>query len=347
MVVIKNSENRLFSKDQLSLKLSFYLAFESILMKLLFSIILLGFFSTSGAQKTEQYYDFNWKICEPGNARFYSTVEKTDSGWLRQDYYINGPRLQMRALFADAEAKVKNGDALYFHANGIPSSKGRYIQNKLEGLYIRFHPNGIIADSATYHLNNPVGNRILMHPNGYMSDSIHMVNDSTQVHVMWFDDGNVAGAGYVLHNKQYGKWQYFHRSGQLAGEVVYRDGKAISKNYFNADGSPQSDTAKANTEAIFKNGGKKSWAKYLENSASWPSSTRLVNTNAVTIGVEFTVNEEGKIENVQAYLPFQPQFDEIAIRIIRNSPAWKPAVVHNRKMKQKFRQPVTFVQQGW
>jgi antitoxin component YwqK of YwqJK toxin-antitoxin module len=332
-------------KDQLSLVLSFYLAFEIMFMKPLLIIILIGLFYTSAAQKKEQYYDYNWKVCEPGNARFYSTVEKTDSGWLRQDYYINGFRLQMRVLYADAEEKIQNGDAIYYHANGIPSSKGRYVQNKLEGLYLRFHPNGMIADSATYHLNMPVGNRILWHPNGYMSDSIHILNDSMQVHVMWFDDGNVAGAGYILNNKQHGKWQYFHRSGQLAGEVVFRAGKAISKNYFNEEGNPQPDTAKANTEAEFKNGGQKGWIKYLEKSAYWPNNTQLVNTTAVTIGVEFTVNEEGKTENVQVFVPFHPQFDEIALRIIRNSPAWKPAVVHNRKMKQKFRQPVTFVQQ--
>jgi hypothetical protein len=42
----------------------------------------------STAQKTEAYYDYNWKACTPENARYYSEVVKTDSGWLRHDYFL-------------------------------------------------------------------------------------------------------------------------------------------------------------------------------------------------------------------------------------------------------------------
>ena len=40
------------------------------------------------AQKTEKFYDYSWKECEPNAARFFSITTKTDSGTCRKNYYI-------------------------------------------------------------------------------------------------------------------------------------------------------------------------------------------------------------------------------------------------------------------
>lgn len=298
----------------------------------------------AAAQKTELFYDYNWKSSTPENAKFYSTVEKTDSGWFRNDYYISTYKLQMKALYEDADCKIINGYCTWFHANGIPSTVGRMIHNKREGVCVQYHPNGMIADSATYHNGIPVGARFMWHRNGFLADSISHINDSMDVQVSWFDDGALKAAGYLLKDKPVGKWKYYHRNSEVAGIVIYENGKSVSKEYFNEDGSPQADTAVANSESVFKNGGINGWRKYLEKTALWPHGLQLVNTNAVTVGVEFTINEEGKPEDVGIYIPFHDAFDKIAIEIIRKSPVWKPAMQHNRKVKQRYRQPVTFQQ---
>jgi TonB family protein len=63
------------------------------------------------------------------------------------------------------------------------------------------------------------------------------------------------------------------------------------------------------------------------------------------VGIEFIVNEDGTVSDVDTYIPFHPAFDKIALNAIRKSPAWKPAIRQNRKVEQGIRQPVTF-QQG-
>jgi hypothetical protein len=60
-----------------------------------------------GAQKTETFYDYNWQPCEAENARFYGTLQKTDSGWLRKDYFLPGNSLQMQALYEDKLVRLK------------------------------------------------------------------------------------------------------------------------------------------------------------------------------------------------------------------------------------------------
>jgi hypothetical protein len=313
-------------------------------VKQLLLLIFLLHYLFCQAQKTEAWYDYYWKPCEPGLARYYSTVQRTDSGWLRHDFFVTGPVIQMRALYADKDCKILNGEAQYYHANGNLQAKGYYRQHKREGLYIRYHSNGMMSDSATYSNDRPVGSRIFWHKNGYQSDSIYHVNDSTDVHISWFDTGELAGAGYVVNGEFFGKWKYYHRSGPLSGEVVYKGGKAISRQYFNEDGSPEPDTAKANRAPLFKKGGEGEWRKYLEKNLYWPHRIELVNTTQVTVGVLFSVSEQGKAEDVEITVPFHPEFDNIALKTILNSTGWQPAIQHNRKIRQWYRQSVTFQQ---
>lgn len=295
------------------------------------------------AQKTESYYDFYWKPCPAENASYYSTVEKTDSGWLRHDYYIQARRLQMQALYKDEACDIPNGNCNYYYANGIPSSIGKMIGRKQEGICVSYHYNGMISDSALFHNGEIVSNRFRWHSNGYMSDSIARVNDSMHVQVGWFDDGSPAYAGYLLYGKQTGKWKYFHRNGQLSSTELYKEGKVINAEYFDENAAKLTDTSGVNREAQFK-GGETAWKKYLEKKLYWPVSLQFKTSGYVTIGVSFAVDENGKVTDAYVSLPFHESFDKIAMEIINNSPAWQPAISHNRKVKAWRTQPVTFVQ---
>jgi TonB family protein len=300
---------------------------------------------SSAAQKKETFYDFYWKPCAATEARFYSIVQKTDSGWLRKDYYISNKSLQMQALFEDEACKIANGHMYYFHVNGNPSIIGRKLHGKNDGVCVSYHFNGYIWDSAEYKNGRVTGIRYRWYDNGSMSDSISHVNDSMDVQVSWFENGEIESGGYRLHNKLHGKWQFFHRNGKLAAFIVYNKGKAISKEYFKEDGAALSDTSQVNKEASFARGGLAGWKKYLERNLQWPSNLKFTNGYMATVGVTFSINEEGKVDDIRVTTPFHSDFDKAAERIIRQSPAWTPAMHENRKVKSWHTQPVSFVQQ--
>ncbi len=297
----------------------------------------------SFAQKTEAYYDYFWQSCSPENARYYSTIEKTDSGWLRRDYYTSSRRLQMQALFEDKACKIQNGHSYYFHANGRPSIVDRSIHGKQEGICVRYHSNGMMSDSGMFHDGAVADKRFRWHSNGYLSDSISRLNDSVYVHVGWFDDGALAFAGHMVNGKADGKWKYYHHNGQLSASEIYSKGKMISVDYFEEAGNLQTDTSSVNREAIIK-GGEAAWKKYLEKNLYWPPGLKFTTPAAVTVGISFVIDENGKVINAEVSMPFHEEFDKIALKIIKNSPAWLPAFAHNRKVKAYRRQPVTFTQ---
>ncbi|MEO7313460.1 MAG: energy transducer TonB [Chitinophagaceae bacterium] len=297
----------------------------------------------SKSQKTETYYDFSWKKCDPLLARFYSIVEKTDSGWLRKDYYIGGMKMQMQALFADSACNVYNGTTYFFYANGQLSEMGRRLNNKQEGVCLSFHYNGAMSDSATYHDGKQVGSRLKWHANGFPSDSIYYKNDSIKIAVGWFDDGSPSEAGYLKNDQSDGKWNFYHKNGKIAASEIYSQGKLVSAEYHNEDGIAESSTPKEEQPATFK-GGLDGWRRHLEKNLYWPDGYHFKDGNMAVVGVTFTVNEEGKIEDSYVSTPFHPEFDKIALRTILQSPKWKSATQDNRRVKYRMTQAITFTE---
>jgi antitoxin component YwqK of YwqJK toxin-antitoxin module len=312
-------------------------------MKLIVLLLSLTVCITAFPQKKEAYYDFFWKQSAPENASFYSITQKTDSGWLRSDYYIRTKRLQMQVLYEDEACKIPNGHCYYFHANGQPSIIGKMVHGKQDGICLSYYSNGMMSDSALFRNGKVTDKRFQWHVNGYMSDSISRINDSTCVHVGWFDNGNPAYAGYIVNGKSNGKWKYFHQNGQVSALETYTDGQMIKAEYFDESGKQLTDTSQVNREATMK-GGQKAWTKYLSKNLYWPAGLEFSTPASVAVGISFWVDENGKITGAEVETPFHDAFDNIALSIIKNSPNWLPAISHNRKVKVQKTQPVVFSQ---
>jgi TonB family protein len=312
-------------------------------VKWLFILVCMLSAQLAVSQKTEIYTDYKGTPCQSMNARFYTVLEKTDSGWLRREYFLEGLKLHKKALFEDQACTIQQGDYLYFHANGTLEGMGKKVYNLLEGACMRFYANGAMLDSAFYHNGRPVKDRFLWHPNGMMSDSITHANDSIDVQVSWFEDGALESAGLYLHGKMHGNWQFFHPNGKLAAKERYRNNKLESADFFDENGLPLTDTSRVNKEAEFR-GGIAGWQRYLDRSLFWPPGYQFGNGNLAVVVVEFTVGADGKVSRAEVVVPFHPVFDNIALRAVKSSPPWQPAISHNRKMKHEFRQPVVFTQ---
>lgn len=296
----------------------------------------------SFSQKIETYYDYNWQPCDPLVARFYSVAEKTDSGWLRHDYFLSNKHLQMEALFEDSACKIYNGRGIFFYPNGQVSQIGRMIHNKKEGICVSYYSNGMMSDSANYHNNIPTGYKLQWHSNGFLSDSIAHINDSTDVKVSWFDNGQPNAAGILLNGKMHGKWKYFHQNGNVASIEIYDQGRLLSKKHYDETGTLQADTSKDKPAAFER--GMDGWRQYLENKLYWPVGYKFDNGDMAVVVIELTINEDGKVADAEVVTPFHPAFDQIALRTIQLSPKWQAAIEHNRPVKYHFRQSVTFQQ---
>ena len=300
---------------------------------------------SASAQKTEKFYDYKWNECEPAMARFYSTIEKTDSGYLHNDYFIHEKKLQMQGTYEDADAKVKNGIFYFYHPNGALQTVGRYVHGKMDGLFLEFHTNGMLSDSTVYRMGNPVGLSLGWTNEGFMSDSTFMNEDGSGTSVRWFGNGMPSSAGrYSAGMKMDGKWTFYHCNGQVSSLETYDQGKLMEKRYFDERGAEMKDTSNRDHPASFP-GGNEAWRKYILKKTYFPENYKIVNSDKAIVVVSFIIDENGEIAEAFTSTPFYPAFDKIAENAIRSSPKWTPAVNHNRRVKMYMRQPITFGQE--
>lgn len=318
------------------------------MLRLFFIFCSLLAYLFSYSQKIEKFYDIKWQECNEEKARFYSITQKTDSGWLTNDYYIKEKKLQMRGLYADEQLKIKNGHFLYFHSNGNAESLGKYVNDIQDGLWLDFDREGMMTDSTFYKNGRPFGVALSWHSNGYLKDSISVDSNGRGIEVSWFDNGNPSYVGkYSAGMKREGLWVFFHKNGQVSSKEKYVQGKLIHKNFFDEVGNVVADTTNPTKDASYV-GGKKEWIEFIHKNLYFPEQYKIQNYDEAIVVVDFIVSEEGNIESVFTSGPLHPAFDKIAEDAIKKSKKWIPAVdEHNRKVKYYLRQPVTFQQIGF
>lgn len=306
--------------------------------------ILLTLASTAGAQKSTTYYDFQWKPTEVSHARFISILEHTDSGWHRQDYFVQGPALQMDGWYEDSACKIENGKFIYGYPDGKAEILGSYVHGKRQGLCLSYHPNGMLADSGVYEGGHAVGTTFEWYPNGSVSDSAVYSADGSSVEVSWFDNGNPSAAGHwTADHKRQGLWKFFHSTGKLSAQELYDHGRLLEKQYYQEDGQPQMDTTNKDHKCTFGKDAS-AWLKWLGNNLQFPPDYQITGSDLAAVVVTFTVDIDGTVKDAYISTPFFPPFNREALKTINKCPKWHPAIEHNRRIQVIMRQPVVFSQ---
>jgi len=313
-------------------------------MKLLIFSIVVVFYVQAYAQHYERYYDDRWQPCEAVAARFFTTLYKKESVWEREDYFIHERSLQMKGSYTDTSCKIAQGPFVYYYSNKRLQRTGNYKDGKKDGLWIDYYPNGMMEDSTTYTRGNVTGTSYGWHSNGNFRDSAVWNSDGSGIEISWFDNGNPSSAGrYSAGYKQNGKWQYFHKKGRLSALEVYHYGVLTDKQYFDESGNGIADTTNKDHEALFP-GGMNAWKKYLEKNLYFPTQYKFENADKAVVVVAAVIDEDGNMTDVEINTPLYPAFDDIALKVVKHSPKWQPAVQHNRRVKYRILQAVYFTQ---
>jgi len=134
----------------------------------------------------------------------------------------------------------------------------------------------------------------------------------------------------------------YDKNGDTTSYDIYKEGEVI-KSWSLQPGEevtvPEA-LLKSEKKAEFPGGGQ-GWLSYLGNALEYPSSLKDKNIKGEVI-VTFTVNVNGKVENVKVLKSLHPELDNEAIRVIQKSPRWSPAMQNNKKVPAYMTQSVRF-----
>ena len=87
-------------------------------------------------------------------------------------------------------------------------------------------------------------------------------------------------------------------------------------------------------------GGQGAWLRYLQKNLQYPQDA-IDNEIQGTVTVQFIVDKEGVVSDVEA-ISGPNELRAEAIRVIKKSGKWEPAVQNGRKVKSYKKQPITF-----
>jgi len=156
-----------------------------------------------------------------------------------------------------------------------------------------------------------------------------------------FDErGHVMLKGENFGGERTGTWTAYFSSGKVAGTAVYKAGKESSLVLFNEDGTPNKAGKVFEQDAEFP-GGKTDLLRYFNKSLKYPDYA-VKHSIQGTVVVKFRVTRDGQVMDARVTYTTDKHLDAEALRVIREMPEWKPAVVGGQPREAIKIQPVVF-----
>jgi antitoxin component YwqK of YwqJK toxin-antitoxin module len=317
--------------------------YSCFMPRILLLLTLLLQIGTLAAQKKEQGFDPFFKPTDHA-PRYFVTTEKKDSLWYRQAWYLPERSMAMEGWYKDEDCKTAHGEVLWYHENRFLKSKGTYENGQKQGTWLEYGEDGKLRDSATYTAGRLTGIRMQWYADGMPSDSSNFDGKGNGVEVRWFDDGSVASAGrWIADTAKNGRWQYFFNNGKLLATEDYIAGNRLVCTCYDEAGKAL-DTSACKEKEAEVDGGITAWRRFLERNlkADIPAKNGAA-YGRYTVVAQFVVNTDGSLAQIRALTKYGYGMEEEVVRILQNSPPWKPALQFGRKVKAYRKQPITFV----
>lgn len=181
---------------------------------------------------------------------------------------------------------------------------------------------------------------------------------------LWYNnEGKLDTMGQMYNGKKDGEWKYYYGGTDPRTISKYDKGVFISSTDYKIK-MIDSNTVKERAKLISQHkdsskkiitivqvpaqfeGGVKGWQNYLMHNMKTPERfIKLAGRNGSTAIdiITFEIDKEGNTRNIMLLKSSEWSVDMEAIRVVRESPQWKPAVQNGRNVIYKHRQTLTFI----
>jgi len=157
----------------------------------------------------------------------------------------------------------------------------------------------------------------------------------------YYKSGQLEITGNYKAGKMDGDFIGYYPSGKISGKAKFVDGKQVSGNFYNEDGSVNSQITDFIKDSEYP-GGTQEWSAFLNKHVRYPKSA-IRNRAEGTVVVQFIISEEGTIANAVVIRSVDPDLNAEAVRVIyKSSGKWPPAIYGGRFVKSYKMQPIVF-----
>ncbi len=156
----------------------------------------------------------------------------------------------------------------------------------------------------------------------------------------YYPTGQIMVQGTTLEEKKSGEWTGYYPSGKIKATAFYTNDQLDTASFFNEDGSPN-DTMKIFCQEAGYPGGVTAWLRFMNKNLRYPDAA-VNNENQGTVIVQFKVSKEGKTSDFSVIRSAGKDLNDEAIRVMKKSGDWQPAMNGGTAVDAYKTQPVVF-----
>lgn len=300
--------------------------------KYFYLLTLCSFFGFSqNANDKKVFLDSLFRETAEGNHKYYRITKDyyfAQESYKTNTYYASGI-LQMEGTFKDNEAYLKNGEFIYYYENGNKKTQVTYQKNKSIGAYFDWYENGDKKTEGEYILNEKKAQSDLKIINFWDSKKNLIVEKGQGFYDS--SEEKLSIKGKIINGFKEGVWTGYDGVVKANFTENYTDGKLISGKSFDIKTKTEYSYEAVESQPEPAKG-IDHFNKFLAKKMKIPNFNHPIKGRIL---LEFIVEKDGKISNINVLRSLQPDFDNAGIAVLKKYKRWKAGQV--RGIPSRFR----------
>jgi len=268
------------------------------------------------------YFDANLAPAQKEKAFVYGSGVKQDSAmWVDFFLILNNQKI-FSSTYTDSSLNTLHGNSIDYYQNGRVQQVKHYVYNVQDGLTQKWDSMGRKTDSLVYRKGAATFKKKFRyaHNNSIVNEIITDSIENTMQNISYDTTGR--------------KTRAFIFSGNNGIEKIYQADGTVT------DGD--SLYTRKEKDAGFPGGGK-AWAGYLTRTLDGAAPVRGgAPPGQYKVIIQFIIDKDGTLHDIKALSNNGYGMEDEAIRVIRRSGKWSPAMQYGRLVKAYRKQPITF-----
>ena len=245
------------------------------------------------------------------------------------------------AWYADSNLQVLDGPFENYYLNGNLKDSGSFQNRKRQGTYKSYYEDGAVISIKHYKNGIIVDTGKVFFNDGKLMNLSVTDKEGNGFRTEYYPDGSVHLTGPLAGGVKNGAWTIKRPDGTNLMQVDFTRDSVTQATCFAEDGTTRMEGPCVYEKFARFPGGKEGWRSYLMRNLKYPKLAMQQEIQG-TVMLEFVVDLDGTIGEIKVVSSPHELLTNEALRLMKISPNWEPAIQFNKTVKGKLRQPFFF-----
>ncbi len=289
-----------------------------------------------------RYVDISGRVQSNGNAVH---IQKSwpENGKYRLEIYTNNgeQKLLRKTMYADISLQVLDGPFEIYYPSGSIKDSGNYLKKVRNGIFKSWYEDGTLMNIYQYANGIKIDTGKSFSKNGNLSSLLIADKEGNGKETIYFEQGGIHFSGPLTGGLRNGTWTVKREDGTNQMQADFIKDSVAQTICFADDGKTRLEGKCIFERFALFPGGKEGWRNFLMKNLKYPNAAIAKDIQG-TVLLEFVVGTDGTVDDIKVISSPDEMLTNEALRLIKITPKWEPAIQFNKPVKGRLRQPFYF-----